>query len=249
MLNVQPRIYGVGTYTSVITVLPLASGLVQRWLPPELELAPQTLTPPNTHPVNFMFGQQQKVQANLLPWFQMNYFEFAVVVPHIQFRGAVRYTPRGPHLYTPLLFLDQWPAIWAGDLAYGFPKRHAQITWTDNVYTVTRAGQRQAQGTFAEAQATLTAPEYEKVTQLLCQPTVSQSPWGGYVYSVFDWRLSPAQVQAQSAQIEIAAQVLPNQPAVRGGGTGLQDLATGGAFWLQPTWTLTPPQRLTPAPT
>lgn len=239
---------GVGDYTATIPILALPAELLRRWLPPELELAPQTLTAPGTHPVLLLLGQERSVHVNIAPWFRIRYGEFATVMPFVQWRTPPT-SYRGPYLWTPLLYLDRWLPILAGRWLYGFAKAKAVITSSADSYRVNDAETRRV---LLDAQtgpsgAAPNPAEFATLATLLQQPSLSQRD-GAFICSTFDWNLPQAELSTSSADVQINQFYmygLPNGAVENYHVSGLSDLTNGGAFHIRTTWTLSAPEPCT----
>lgn len=231
--------HGVGHYLCTIVVLPLNVTMVQSWLPDELELAPQSITPPGTHPVNILFGDERDVHINIFPFFHIDYMEFAFVVPFVQWKHT-KNAYRGPFLFTPLLFLNKELPILAGKILYGYPKRKAVITSIDEHYRVVEKGNLIISGDFQTTAQHPAQTEFDTLNSLLQQPNISQSILGPFVCAVFDWNLTPVKITARQADVDIVAGLLPNQPELKQQVSGF-DFSQGAAYFLDTVWTLTMP--------
>ncbi|HEY1011384.1 MAG TPA: hypothetical protein VGE07_01690 [Herpetosiphonaceae bacterium] len=242
-------LHAVGNYLASVVTLPLEARLVGSWLPPELELAPQDITPPGTHPAHLLFGDERQVHLNWLPFFRIKYAEFAVVVPFVQWkRAGAGY--RGPFLFTPLLYLNKTLPIIAGKVLYGFPKVKAviktgrqryEITDEDNHFLVTEAD-------FSDNQAPVTTAERAVISRLIQQPSVSRMSSGRYVWSAFDWRLPEAKLTSINAEAGLRSQFIMGLPSglTTYAASGVADYSKGGAVRMFTQWTLSLPAPCTP---
>lgn len=166
---------GVGTLDSRIVVLGLPRADVQKLLPLGLELAPQTLTFPDKHPVYLMFSHD-----HFEAWFgDMDYNELMLAVPYVQ-RTALNVANRGPFIYMPRLYLDDELPRRLGNLLYGFEKEMGTIVNGADNYTVRDPGDDRliASATFAEDGEPVppsSVPLFQSVRKLLEMPTISQA--------------------------------------------------------------------------
>jgi len=166
---------GVGTIDSRIVVLGLPREDVEKLLPLGLELAPQTLTFPDKHPVFVMFSHD-----HFEAWFgDMDYNELMVAVPYVQ-RTALHVANRGPFIYMPRLYLDEALPQRLGNLLYGFEKQLGKIVNGTDSYTVHSHDDEQliANATFAEAgspQPPSSVPLFQSVRKLFDMPMISQA--------------------------------------------------------------------------
>ncbi len=166
---------GVGTIDSRVVVLGLPRADVEELLPLGLELAPQTLTFPDKHPVFVMFSHD-----HFEAWFgDMDYNELMVAVPYVQ-RTALHVANRGPFIYMPRLYLDEELPTRLGNLLYGFEKQRGMIVNGSDSYTVHSQddGQLIASATFAEAgspRSPSSVPLFRSVRKVFDMPTISQA--------------------------------------------------------------------------
>lgn len=237
-------IHGAGDYNATIAIVPLPLEQVRQWLPPELEPAPQTVTPPATHPMLFLMGKERRVHANIAPWFNIRYGEFAAVLPYTQWRKPPR-NDRGPYLFTPLLYLDSWLPIWAGRILYGFAKAKATITATPSQYVITdpETKHQLLKANLSPDGVRLNPSHVAILTTLLQQPSLSNRD-GTYVYSQFNWNLPKAQLHSKAVELEVNQFFMYGLPSGvdRYHVAGVDDLQHGGAFHIQTHWTLSAPQ-------
>ena len=118
-------VYGMAQTTGATVMLPFPRATVAAMLPKGLQLAPQTLTGPDEHPVILLFARQRDVRPNQLP-FGMNYAEFICAVPWAQHSDpALQDLP--PLIVPTKLYLDSMPPILLGIYGYGFPKERAAM--------------------------------------------------------------------------------------------------------------------------
>lgn len=231
---------GVGHYLCSIAVLPFEKDVVTSWLPDVLELAPQDISPPGTHPVNLLFGKERNVHLSFFPWFHIKYMEFAFVVPFVQWKDT-SHQYRGPYLFTPLLFLNKLLPILAGKILYGYPKRDAVMSEKRGHYTVVEKGTEIISADFTRTTQTPNQSELDTITALLQQPDLSQSIFGPYIYATFDWNIPSAKIIAETADLDIQAGLLPNQPAIKQTVSGFPTQGQG-VYHINTNWTLTLPR-------
>lgn len=212
-------------------------------LPGELELAPQTTTPDGTHPVFFIFGRHTHVHSHLSRWPEMNYLEFVLGVPCVQWKSSkTKY--RGPYFFMPRLFLDSIPPILLGWL-YGLAKKLSRVHMGDGDYKVDSlirnerivSGQFKAYG---QPGSPSRFPFFKTVAELLQQPFVGQTPLGFYRCSRFDWNFEQASVQPLEAEMEIAKPFRPGLPVGPFSAKGI-DESPLGAFRIETHWKLSVP--------
>ena len=128
------KAYAYGHLDVTVAIIAPPAAEVRAWLPQGLSLAPQTMTPPGTHPVTLMFGEHSHVR----PWFMPpsaggSYGEWIVATP------ALDWTDDGGHgtswAYMSRLFLSSPWFVFLGWL-YAYPKVLARVSAPPGAYTV-----------------------------------------------------------------------------------------------------------------
>lgn len=237
--------YGTGHYLCHIGVISVPIEVVASWLPPELELAPQNITDAKHHPVNMLFGQEFDVHVHPFGFANIDYGEFAVVVPFVQWKSN-SYRYKGPFLFTPLLYLDNWFGIQAGRVLYGFPKKRARFNVTKQLYEVIDAetSTRIVSCDIEQYEGKPSEHELSNIARLIQQPSLSQKTDGSYVGSGFDWQLDKAIVTSEKAKVDFENWWMPS---LQTGDArtyildGVKDFSQGGFYHLDTVWTLTLP--------
>jgi hypothetical protein len=238
-------VYMIGHYDCHVVVHHFPIALVQSWLPPELELMPQDISPPGFHPANLLFGLERHVDLNitaLLPGFSYN--EFGLVLPYVRWKNAP-YAYNGPFLYTPIIFVSEDIIAWGGDLIYGFPKRVATFSTAGASYSVMdqEVPMPYVQATFNEQATQPTPAARETITRLLQQPSVSKKANGEWFGSGFWWNIDTATLTDVKADGRIIKYLLPAVPDGEHlfAGDGTSQFANGAAYKIVTDWTLTLP--------
>ncbi|MEK7324993.1 MAG: acetoacetate decarboxylase family protein [Chloroflexota bacterium] len=239
------NLYGEGHYHAFILTLSLTTESVRALLPGPLELSPQSATTGGAHPVFFMFGHHTDVHSHLFRWPAMNYREFILGVPCVQWKNpALKH--RGPFFYMPRLFLDSIPPIVLGWL-YGFAKMLARIRLSESDYRVDSLiwNRRLVKGQFkvkGQPESPSHFPLFTAVREMLQQPFVGRTPLGIYRCSNFDWNFGEATIQPVEAEMEIAEAFRPGVPVGRFSAKGI-DEAPLGAFRIRTHWKLSVPMK------
>ncbi len=253
------NLYGTGTLRGVTVAMPAAQ--VLRLLPAGLELGPQSVTPPGTHPVilsfNSMFRAVMSVPT-LLP--TLTYQEFTVGVPFTMLRpgalgramgallGRSDSQAQGPYYYMPRLFLDSVLATLGGMMFWGYAKKLARFKLSEGRYAIDAengapqiALDWEAEG---EPQPLAAFPHFDPVREMLAQSVVSQMPAALgpiFVLSQFnkDWRQATLRPLRTSVRIE--AEFLPGLGATTlpadGRAPGIADSVLG-SYELNAPWIL-----------
>ena len=172
---------GVGTLRNLTLALP--TDTVRRFLPHGLELGPQEMTPPGTHPVIIGFHDMFRLHASvpsLVP--SMTYHEHSVGVPYCYVtRGSITTASPGPYFFMPILLLDN---LWAlgGILFWGYAKRLASISVDANRFRVTQLGGEPVVSiTFdrvGDAKPIADYPRFALQREAISQPLISMVPLG-----------------------------------------------------------------------
>jgi hypothetical protein len=171
---------GMGTMRYVTLALPRDS--VRNLLPNGLELGPQTMTPPGTHPVLLGFHEMFRLHASipsLLP--SMTYHEHSVGIPYC-FVTQNQITPRtpGPYYFMPILLLDNVWAALGGLLFWGYAKQLAAFSVDQRRFSISRIGGEPVLSTSYEsvgdARPIAHYPHFELQRQAISQPLISMVP-------------------------------------------------------------------------
>lgn len=173
------NLHGQGCFRSITLALPVKQ--VRRFLPAQLELGAQTITPPGTHPVILSFNALSHAELSmpsLLP--SLSYPEFAFGVPYTYTRPGMIRQAHGPFYYMPKLFVDNVLAAMGGVLYWGYPKQmarfragpgHMAFDAEDGSPLISLAFEP-----VGEPQPIRAYPHFASVRQMLDQPLVSQMP-------------------------------------------------------------------------
>lgn len=233
----------VGTYSSRVVVWPYPREVLQGLLPDRLELAPQTITAPDAHPVVMLFGQQTEVKPDFFPFAGMNYFEFIFAIPFVQWKDPDAYKFRGPFAYMPRLYLDKVMATLLGYM-YGYPKLLARIqggeTYRVRDLLLDRPlirGEFRSQG---DARPVSAFPNFEALRPIFEIPFVGKLDATPYICSRLTFHLDDALMRSCTSTVELQYEfldgVFPDTRASR----GIEDEPMG-SFDIHVPWELTLP--------
>lgn len=251
------NLVGNGIIRGATIVLP--SDTVRNLLPWGLDLAPQSLTPPGTHPVSLFF--QEMVRAHMTiptPLPNMTYHEQIVGVPFVNVtRGYPGSGPLGPFFFMPNLYLDNVLATLGGRLFWGLAKQLATMTVTKNSWAVhDNAGNDLISFDFdipgtgeyvpvpsVENFRPYCAPE----VGIMVQPLVSMLPAGVGMFPIcsdFDKKWDDAVIRPLEGTVNINQAIIPGLPTGRfpseGRCPGI-DADVLGAFQVLAHWRMTLP--------
>jgi hypothetical protein len=239
-----------GRYDAVLCTLPLPASDVSQMLPPEhVRLAPQDVTPSETHPVVFGFGRHHHVHLTGLDWlYNQDYSEFFVGIPYVNLDTVVDGAGSpAPLYYLPRLFLDKFLAVAGGVWWWGFEKQLARISVQNQDYSVRgflgnenlismTTGARGPQETYDKF------PNLVPVANMISLPLLTKvfSGVGPWAASTFDWHWNSAEIWSVEASMTIADAFLPELPTGTFDFQGIKDVSLG-AFQLRTNWTLSLP--------
>lgn len=211
----------------VMRVIPLEMPIetVRSFLPYTLDLAPQTMTRPGTHPVVMFF--QEMVRAHmtipsLLP--NMTYHEYVFAVPHTVPNGAfggVFGAPTKTHLqFMPKLLLSEWLPTIGGVLFWGFAKQMAHYQVTNNRVAISTQGGADPLVTLSyeptgDYKPLHEYPNFGPLQEVMSEPLVSQLPaaMGPFlVCSNYDKIWSRAVLRPISTEITVHESFVTNLP-------------------------------------
>ena len=173
---------GMGTMRNVTLTLPTAT--VRDLLPHGLELGPQTMTAPGTHPVIMGFHDMFRLHTSfpsLVP--SMTYHEHSVGIPYCYVtQGAITAATPGPYFFMPILYVDNVWAALGGKLFWGYAKELATFRAEPGQFNVTRStGQAVLRMTYdsaGDAKPIADYPSFELQRRAITQPLISMVPIG-----------------------------------------------------------------------
>lgn len=121
-----------GSMEGVFSFHSLPAEQVKQMLPPGLVLSKQSLTPPKTHPMTFLFNQQTNVRASFLPQILgfKSYLENIVAINCVEIEGG----DGTIFSFLPALFLNNALATYSGRFFYGLAKKLAKNTLDGSLY-------------------------------------------------------------------------------------------------------------------
>ncbi len=253
----QPDVTGL--YRAGAHVISASIESARQVLPPELELAPQDVSEPGTHPLVFMFGFQKDVRHVLFGWpatipflEPADYTEFVFAVPFVQLKPQFRKSGayHGPFYYMPRLFLDASLPIALGYL-YGFHKQRRQISAdrhdfeilnSDGHAPMLRAHFSDPSAPFASASD---VPAFRSLQKLLSLPVIGKLSIGYYLCSRFTWNdgeegKAGLQVAPAASTLEVLTPFFPGAQALSSSSSGLGH-ETLGSFRMISNWRLRGP--------
>jgi hypothetical protein len=237
-----PRV--TGDYDAHVVILQTDQATAASMLPPELALMPQSVTPPGKHPVmvSFMIQRNVRMEWGWLHGPKFNYLEFAVGVPFTRLTHP-RGTFRGPFFFAPLLFLNNWIAIFMG-LFWGFAKHDAWMKEAASCFTIGQASQTFIEAAFQPSGdwgKLFDFPYANGIPALLGQTGIGKTVLGPLMTIPLEQDTPDATVQPVTANVQILQAFLKGLPA---GNYQLQALnqVPLGAYRMRAHWWLGMPQ-------
>lgn len=182
---------------------------VERLLPLELELAANTSSTPEWHPVVFIFGEVTE-GAGMLGGFTLplgvNYHEFGIAIPFVTHRNG-----QNLHTYIPRMYSDHTAATWTGNTYFGFSKEMAAMRWQGPLFVITTQDgalllhAAVEPGTSWLPGGSCELPNFVAMQGVFALPVVGRKSNGTYVCSYFGWDFSEALVRAADSYVSIDA--------------------------------------------
>jgi hypothetical protein len=240
-----------GTGTLRYTTLALPTATVRNLLPHGLELGPQQLTPPGTHPVLMGFHDMFRLHTTVPSWLpSMTYHEHSVGIPccYLSSGAASACTP-GPYFFMPAVLLDHVWATFGGLVFWGYAKQLAVISNAGGCYRVARPGGEPllslSYEEAGEARAVAGYPHFEVHRQALSQTIISLMPLGMgpfFVVAGFPKDWAAATVTPLQTVTEVFTDYVIGLPSLRSPSTGRStgiDASVIGSYELRAPWQLT----------
>jgi hypothetical protein len=200
---------GDGRFRSVTLELP--SDRVARLLPPGIELGPQDVTAPGTHPVIISFNELSRVRTtmpSLMP--TLSYREYTFGIPYsYATRGMMTARSLGPFYYMPRLFLDSFLAVMGGVMFWGYAKQSAEFADTDTSCSIRSTDDEPLTeltwtpaGDYADVDA---YENFAPVRRMLDQPLISMLPPGiGTLPVIADFEKQWSQARLRPIETSLA---------------------------------------------
>jgi hypothetical protein len=233
---------GVGTMRNITLALPIET--VRSVLPHGLELGPQQMTPPGTHPVIMGFHDMFRLHTSiptLLP--SMTYHEHSVGIPYCYVTpGMVAAQTLGPYYFMPILFLDNLWAALGGILFWGYAKQVAAFCIDRGRFSIRRpSGEPLLSLSYegvGEPRPIADYPYFELQRQVISQPLVSMVPVGlgpFFVIAGFPKKWDVARVRPLRAVIDVSTEYVAGLSSARYPSAGQSpgiDASAMGAYEL-----------------
>jgi hypothetical protein len=231
-----------------VVCIPMPVEIVRNFLPYEMELGAQNVTPPGTHPVIFFFYDMYDAHMTiptLLP--NLTYHEQILGVPFTYVKaGYASIDKVGPCFFMPQLYLNDYLATIGGRMYWGFAKNLARVDVNANSYLVSSLeGEAILKLEFGLSGPSKPAHEWPLIgpmQAIMTQPIVSQLPMalGPFVAcSNFDKDWTTATVQPLKTVVNIYKSYVQGLPTGRYPAVGASATiahSTTGSFVMKTEW-------------
>lgn len=235
-------------YDGNIVFTNLDRALAEAIIPADLKLAPNSVSP-TLHPVIYLYGRPTNtswIVAGTPIIIGPNYQELMLVIPFVQERNGTHW-----HNYVVRMYLDDWNAIWIGNIFFGYAKlwgtsqeSGADVTEFDQGGTAKFHATIQATGPWQpSAQAEASLPNYAAIQSIFAMPIVGLSPTGQLVCSYFELNYTNTTVAPVQSTHEFLSPFVPGMSAWVALGT-LSSVANGAIAVRNVNWRIEQP----PAP-
>jgi hypothetical protein len=243
---------GYGVTRAITLALPLAQ--VRGFLARGLELLPQDVTPPGTHPVVIQFHCFSQCNLSIPnPMPDLAYHEQTFGIPFTRIAPGWQAAGAGPLFYMPRLYLDHSFVVLGGFAFFGFIKHMTRIDVTQDRYTVnSQQGSRIASLQWQpETAGDLRCPDayagFAALRGMLSQVLVSLLPAGEgpfFALSDFPRKWEVARVRPIRSRLEVDVPYAPGfdrgSYPESGWNPGI-DESQNGSFELHAPWWLSFP--------
>lgn len=195
----QTQFGGEAIYIGNVVFLHVPRTAVEPVLPSDMELAVNTSSQ-QVHPVILIFGRQTETKLVYPignPDVGQDYKELILLIPFVQKKNGNALW----HNYVARIYLDDIPAMVAGNQYYGLQKELADFSITATAFEVFKSsiGMFRFKPTSTgaawldDATATATLRNYATMKQIIAMPILGQLPvTQQYVCSYFEWDLTVA---------------------------------------------------------
>jgi hypothetical protein len=201
---------GQALFRGCIAVTHWKRNEVDSLLPSDLVLASNLSSTPEDHPVVFLFGEQREgtlLYAGVALPTGIGYGEFALAIPFVHHRDG-----RHLHTFVPRMYSAYPPAVWSGNLYYGFGKEQAQMWWQGPVFLLCsltgpllfHAAIEQGLPVARSSQDS-SDPDLATLQAIFAMPVLGRRASGSYVCSYFDWDFQQALVHRAESVLSVDA--------------------------------------------
>lgn len=171
-------------------------------LPAELSLAPRADAADDRHPILVVLGTQADgvVRFAGVAWpGGPDYQEVAIAVPFVTRRDG-----HALHLYMARMYASYPPAVWAGNVYYGFSKTLASVAWDGTCCAVRARDGGVLLDATVRPHAGDGAGPFEPVRRLFLLPVLGRRQDRTLTCSRFDWDAREASIRSATARLALA---------------------------------------------
>jgi hypothetical protein len=229
-----------GRYEVTMAMLNVASDQLAEVLPPDLQLEPVPGIPIGTHPLLVCFGRERGVHQ-ILTWFlpHLNYLESVIAIPSVRLAASPPGYD-GPFNWMTRLDVDHLLALLLGRLV-GYPKFLSRMHGDECSYRIAPlfGGKplvevsRRPYGSVGPASE---FPLFAGMRELLACPLISRNPFNApppspgrpFLYTLFQWEIDKASLQASEVTIQVHTPDMPGLPPGEYHADGIDQTAFGG---------------------
>ena len=166
-------------------------------------LLPPGLTPPDSDTGGrclIAFGEHSEgvtfFGGMTVPW-NLRYRELMIGIPFVHRAGS-----RGPHLFVRRMACDFRPAVWNGNVYYGFMKDFVRVAWDGEHFLAHDESHRP----YFHAAVTPRSPgeneqQLVEIRAASALPVLGQRADGTLVHSRFEWDFSTASVEPATVRV------------------------------------------------
>ncbi len=219
---------------------------LQSLLPSDLVLASQNYTPAGQHPLLFMFNNTWlhtnpnlvKIVATENVEMKLNYFEFIVMIPYVQFSDN-EYNSNAPYCFLPILYLNNILAVLGGRVFWEFNKQMAGFTVGDGDFFVTEESTNELLLSSTSLMAGFLQPNksvsnFQDIVPILQLPVIEHGPYG-YVSSIYkigldNTEIAPTGILFKNQSCNFMPSGLTSSPSIQENQLG--------AFLMEYDWAL-----------
>ena len=190
------RIAGEAIFSGCLSAIEFSRDAVASRLPAGVRLPPGNSV---TYPCLLAFGEQTGGTTFFggfpVPW-GIRYHELMIAVPFVRWEGA-----EGGHLFVLGMACDFWPAVWNGNVYYGFEKRFARMGSSQNHLTVADQGSEAGFDAVLRPRPGAVDMLLDRIRAAAALPVLGRRQDGIFVTSCFDWKFQGAAVTAASLEV------------------------------------------------
>jgi len=218
-------IAGEAMFSGCLAIVPADRRALAAHLPPSLTLPPADAA---EYPCLVAFGEHSDGLTFFggfpMPW-NIRYHELMVGVPFVNRKGA-----EGPQMFVRGMACDFWPAVWNGNVYYGFMKQFARVRWDGRQFVSLGDGERTDFHAAVEKASSTTDGALEWIRAAAALPVLGRRADGTIVASRFDWDFSGAAVEPVSVRVFDGAQ-FPELTAGAGASISQRGCRVRGMRW------------------